>query len=362
MSHVAPFSAVILLASTSLVSALTLPDAFTSFYVLGDSNSDWGNFGADGPPPPYFNGQFSNGPVWADILDDGFETGDPDDIRTWNYAFGGARVTNDTDAPDLPEQLELFAADLDPTIDDPLFGTPVLGERPLVSIWFGANDIRSIYQTYLGAVDDAAELAEAEQAQVVAAARVQALDEAATVGAIYGSTLEAAAQAPNVNDLLALSTADAGLTPEYDDPADATLLNELSVLFNHHLAHSLSNIAATGVNVYSVDVFGLQQDVLANPAAFGFDNVTDPCLSFDATGAVICDTPETYLYWDDVGHLSGAAQAALAGIVEQTVLSDLSQQPPVVAPVPLPGALPAMGLGLLLLGALRTRRVAGGTP
>lgn len=327
-------STVAALVCVSPASAATLSDVFTSFYVLGDSNSDFGNLGENGPPPPYFNGQFSNGPVWADILDDAFE--DPDEIRTWNYAFGGARVTESSDVPDLPTQIQVFAADLDPTLDDPLPGTPVLGARPLVSVWFGANDIRAIYQDYLAAV-------EAGDAQ----ARDVALGQAATAGTIYGGTLEAVSSDPRFNDLLTFTTADAAATPEYTTPDP--LLGELVEVFNSQLLASLATIEDAGVNVFTVDVFGLQQQVAANPAAFGFDNVTDACLTFEGGEPRLCDTPETYLFWDEVGHLSGAGHAALAGIVEETVIAQ-------VTPIPLPATFPALGAALAGFGLLRLRR------
>jgi outer membrane lipase/esterase len=335
-------------------SAATLSDVFTSFFVLGDSNSDFGNLGPDGPPPPYFNSQFSNGPVWADILDDQFETGDPNDIRTWNYAFGGAKVTETSNVPDLPTQLNVFAADLDPSVPDPLDGTPTLGDRPLVSVWFGANDIRGIYTSYLDAVDAAVALNGAAKDAAILAAQTTAKSEAQSVGALYGSILGNISGFPQFGDLLALTTADAGLTPEYPNLTDSMFLTQLSALFNDQLNQSLAAIAASGVNVYTVDIFQLQKDVGANPAAFGFTNVTDPCLTFGATGPAICSNPDDYLFWDEVGHLSGSAHAALAGIVENTVLAGVAIQS--VTPVPLPASLPALAIGLGLMGALRLRQ------
>ena len=342
--------------STASASAVTVSDFFSSFYVLGDSNSDFGNFGADGPPPPYFNGQFSNGPVWADLVDDQFQTGDPDDIRTWNYAFGGARVTETSDIPDLPTQLEVFAADLDPDLSDPLPGTPVLGGRPLVSIWFGANDIRSIYTDYVAAIDGTDGLAAEQRMTEIVAQQQLAREQASYIGALYGASIASLAQVPEIGDLLSFTTADAGLTPEYDETADRALLSELSTLFNDALGMSLSDVEASGTNVYSIDIFQLQREITADPLAFGFENATDPCLTFDLNGAVLCDTPESYLYWDEVGHLSGAAHAALAGIVEQSVLAQLAAEEPPLAPVPLPATFPALAAGFGLLAGLRVRR------
>ena len=46
--------------------------AFDAIYVFGDSYCDVGNiFKATGgtvPAPPYFDGRFSNGPIWIDHL------------------------------------------------------------------------------------------------------------------------------------------------------------------------------------------------------------------------------------------------------------------------------------------------------
>ena len=101
------------LAATAIAVAIAAPayaapiaDEYTSFFVLGDSLSDPGNlFAATGgetpPSPPYFEGRFSNGPVFTEYLAEGFAVSE-------NFAFGGAQAVSDDDAiPDLPEQLGL---------------------------------------------------------------------------------------------------------------------------------------------------------------------------------------------------------------------------------------------------------------
>ena len=346
-----------LLAScTATASAATLSSTFTSFYVFGDSNSDPGNLGSFGPPPPYFNNQFSNGPVWTDLLDDQFETGDPNDIRTSNYAFGGAKVTETSDVPDLPLQLEVFVADLDPSIPDPLPGTPVLGDRPLISLWFGANDIRAIYTDYLAARDASSALTgDAAQAAIEAAQNAARL-EASQAGALFGQALAQIAAVPQIGDILTLTTADAGATPEYDEPVSIALLTELSLLFNDALNVATEQIEAAGTNVYKIDIFGLQQQVAADPDAFGLTNATDACLTFTVSGQSLCSDPDSYLYWDDIGHLSGAAHSVLAGIVEQSILAEVATQDPDLTPVPLPASLPFLAAGLAVFGGLRLRR------
>ena len=76
-------------------------NAFSSFYVLGDSLSDVGN-AYDAPfteipeSPPYWHGRFSNGPVWADRVAGAFKA---EGVRTDNLAWGGALA----DGPGVPD-------------------------------------------------------------------------------------------------------------------------------------------------------------------------------------------------------------------------------------------------------------------
>jgi phospholipase/lecithinase/hemolysin len=64
--------------------------AFSRLFVFGDSLSDTGNLYAmtgGYPPPPYWNGRFSNGKLWVEYLADSLQmpiaAGD-------NYAVAGA--------------------------------------------------------------------------------------------------------------------------------------------------------------------------------------------------------------------------------------------------------------------------------
>ncbi len=57
--------------------------------VFGDSLSDNGNYfaltGGQYPPsPPYYQGRFSNGPVWPEV------TADLADVPLKDFAYGGA--------------------------------------------------------------------------------------------------------------------------------------------------------------------------------------------------------------------------------------------------------------------------------
>jgi phospholipase/lecithinase/hemolysin len=98
--------------------------SFSQIYVFGDSLSDPGNdFNLSGsPPPPYFNGRFSNGPNWIDYLsqDLGLNptpytklgVGGVIPTQGINFAFGGATTgtanTISTLLPALQQQVGLF--------------------------------------------------------------------------------------------------------------------------------------------------------------------------------------------------------------------------------------------------------------
>jgi len=79
------------------VSAFVLPSYakdFKNIVVFGDSLSDQGNFysmSGGQPPEPYFEGRYSDGPVWVEHLIKNLEIKG----QLLNYAHGGAQ-TGDT--------------------------------------------------------------------------------------------------------------------------------------------------------------------------------------------------------------------------------------------------------------------------
>ena len=112
-----------------------LAQSIEGINIFGDSLVDNGNaFRATGgiipPSPPYFNGRFSNGPVWVE----GFST----ELKlpagsNSNFAFGGATSgtgnTIDVALPGLTTQLDRF-----------LLLSPTVNPNQLFAIWAGAND------------------------------------------------------------------------------------------------------------------------------------------------------------------------------------------------------------------------------
>ena len=119
--------------SATLLASAAAAASFTSAYFFGDSLTDPGNlYGDTGKQmplsPPYFEGRFSNGRVWAEHIADDFTA---KGLSTANFAYGGATaLESDGFPPDLPDQIDGFAG-----------SGALLGRRPVATLWFGSNDI-----------------------------------------------------------------------------------------------------------------------------------------------------------------------------------------------------------------------------
>lgn len=271
------------LACTLAVSAAHAGD-FASTVYLGDSLTDSGTFGAKFTTNP--------GLVWSELFSMRLGTAAlPAIAGGTNYAIGGARVTS---LPGIPPSPPTDAATpLTTQISNHLALTAgVANANTLYTIWGGANDI--FFATGLGAGAPAyvAQTAGELSAQI---ARLQA------AGARY-------ILVPNVPDI--------GTTPfgVSQGPAGAAALTQLSAGFNQALH---ADIAARGLRVVAADTFGLLNEVLADPAAYGFANASLPACG--ATPSLLC-TPadlvapgadQTFLFADGV-HPTTAGHAVLA--------------------------------------------------
>ena len=82
------------------------------------------------------------------------------------------------------------------------------------------------------------------------------------------------------------------------------------------------------------------QRLLADPAAFGITNTTEPCVNFAAN--TVCANPDEYLFWDLV-HPTARAHELVAREMRRALIAE-------------PGTLVLLGLGLLVLGLVHRRR------
>jgi outer membrane lipase/esterase len=290
--------------------------SFTSFWALGDSLSDDGNFHdiTGEPSPPYFEGRFSNGRVWAEHVADDFEG-----LPTGNFAYGFSRAVPDGSdpIPDLPAQVGLFAAG----------SAGQLGTRPVVSIWSGNNDL-----LFRGIPEGRAVAVGREAAKAVGAS------------ALALSSL-------GVRDVALFTMPDLGSVPRYalsPDPKERKRATRGSHAFNKTLAWQIPKLERAGLNVIEIDIAGLFQQMIADPEAFGVKNATIPCL---APGTLPCSPAEALerAFFDPV-HPNSVIHGQIADVVRTEIAP---------VPLPLPAALLLAALaGLGLVGKRRARASA----
>ncbi|MCC5669642.1 SGNH/GDSL hydrolase family protein [Nostoc sp. CHAB 5784] len=300
--------------------------SFTKFYVFGDSLSDTGNvFTATGglvapttaipQDPPYFQGRFSNDQVWVDYLGDqlGLKPSPYITLNTTipnqgiNFAVGGASsgqgnaVVPNAPLPGVLEQVGLLTQPI-------LQGNQKLDPNALYAVWGGANDY------VFGQATNAAQT-------------VQNLSNA--VGLLASS---------GAKNILVFNLPDLGKIPF----AFAGLSSNLTGLTNDHnkrLAEELGKFSNNSdLNLISVDVFSLFNQVQVNPGKFGFQDVANPCVIGNFQTIIsVCPQPNDYLFFDSVHPTTGVhklvADTALAAIEAKSVPE------------------PAINLGILAVGA-----------
>ncbi len=288
-------------------------EPITSLHVLGDSLSDQGNAalltGGAFPPAPYAQ-RASNGPVAVEQLAArlGVEL-TPSVAGGTNYAVVGATsgaVAIAGTSP--PVQTENLAA--------VQYGLPALGGTSLQSqalalleagpivdpagslffVWGGANDF------FLN------------PSAATAAAGVNNVVTAVT-------TLYAA----GARNFLVLNLPDLSSTPAGRALPEAQRmgLQMLTVGFNDGLGAAVSQVSALpSIDITLFDTFGFFNDILKDPATFGFSNTTTPCLTGNlAVGGVMCASPAAYLFWDSV-HPTAAAHRVLGDALADAVVPE----------------------------------------
>ena len=173
-------------------------------------------------------------------------------------------------------------------------------------IWIGGNDVRDGLQA--GLIDPTGTLTN------------QILTEAIT--AIYTHIYNL--WALGAQNFLVLNVPDLSITPaisELPAPIPDTA-SFLSSTFNNNLAATLDGLeAAFGVQIKRMDVFSLLNSVVANPRAFGFKNVSEPCLTFFVADDFLCKKPKRYLFLDAV-HPTTRGHRVLARAAEDLLEDD----------------------------------------
>lgn len=296
-----------LLAATALLALTAAQTARAgSLTAFGDSLSDNGNLYALAhypPSPPYYQGHFSNGDIWVQYIPGltglGF-------AQSSDYAYGGAftgdLVINGVNygtnllAPSVPGVTTEIATF---TAQGGHFGT-----SDVVTLWAGANN----YFKYL-------EVAAANPSQAAALATSGV---ATTISQLTSDTQ--ALISLGAQTLIVPNLPNLGSTPAYNtSAASMALANSFSTPHDQALPGAMAALHnATGANIIVLNTQQLLTNVIANPAFYGFSNVTNECLTTPSCASASQATQNTYLFWDDV-HPTTAAQYIIAEYAAQSL-------------------------------------------
>ncbi len=284
-----------------LVIGLTVGSAvagpFSQLFVFGDSLSDVGNisqatFGSN-PGEYYYNGRFSNGPVYAELLASGLGLPPLTHSKSGgnNFAHGGAKTSG------TPFPYSIFIRDVDDQVGD-LPSSPMVDENALFVVFAGANDLLD--------------------GQTNMSIPVNRL--ATDIGRLI---------ARGARQFLVANLPLLGYTPRFNgNPTNLSTYNARSEQFNATLDAKLDELEEdnSAITLFRFDVAGLFNQALSDPAAFGLTNVMDPAAPGLQPGdssystSQIAANPNEYMFWDDL-HPTTAVHAILANYALELLLA-----------------------------------------
>ncbi len=361
-----------LLGALALVAAMGLPAAanaslqtLSNLFVFGDSLSDGGNSGIVSrtataglpggpvtyPPFPYYNGQYSNGPVAVEYLwqsYNGNASFTPSLLGGTNYAIGGATTGLESFNSVSPSTGGLAPAynQLSNNWQLNTFASQLAGGRTfdpatsLFVVWLFPNDVfYSATGTTPGTVG-CANNATGPCSGVPLAPGLPGVSQLIGNGVSNILTTVAYLASLGAQHFLVPNMPDLGKTPEFSGTSGEAGLTALTQGFNATLAYYLSllDTSLTSAEIVQFDTYRFFNDAIANPGKYGFTNTTGKCVDNLLNGQ--CNPYDnTWLFWDGV-HPTTYAHSLLGAEFR--------------AAVPEPESILLLAIGLL--GVFVTRR------
>jgi phospholipase/lecithinase/hemolysin len=251
-------------------------NVYSGLVIIGASLSDTGNVsaatsGATPGSPNYFGGRWSNGVLWIEKVAEKYSLATkPSLLGGKNYAYGGAYTCTITGASsgvvNMCDQTTQYLASVSNAANP--------GDLFVIDASTVGNDMGAVLTNGLST----------SLVTTTAPANViSVMQRLYTAGA---------------RKFLVVNAPDVGATPRFIGLGLGSTGTALAQGFNATLATSLNTFINTNplALVYQLDAFTIGSGINANPAAYGLNNVTQPCVT-SATSAV-CTTPDTYAYWD----------------------------------------------------------------
>ncbi len=269
-------------------------------FFFADSLSDTGNVYnftgqtfPGGLNDPFAPGRFSNGDVWTDYFTSNYNlTVDPlvnsveseidpitGDVKLKintnfganndgiNFSVGGARAGNGSVGP-LPlgfqEQLVFFES----YVQSPDFQTNIANS--LIFVWGGAND----YFSHINDDPSTPDIIETNFPQTP-------LEFQTAVSTVVEDNIGGGIQRiidQGAENIVVFNLPDLSLTPlaQMLDPASTEALSDLSEAHNNLLSETVEQLEiSNNIDILYIEADSLFNDVLNDPTAYGFTNVTD---------------------------------------------------------------------------------------
>ena len=266
---------------------------YEQIVIFGDSLSDPGNLskalGGVFPPFPYFQGRFSNGPIWIDQLAPKLGL---NSTQVLNFAVGGATTgrlnvgsllvgsTLPIKLPGLLDEVDAFTG-LNPSGVSP---------KSLYVVFAGGNDFLTLPPTLLQGLA----LGNLESFIGLSSAILQSVQNIATAVtnlALQGAGTIAIANLPNL-----------GRTPLLVQQGTSLVATAFSIGFNLVLEKTLEQLERSlrakslAVDLVQVDLFSLGESIAKRPQDFGITNLKDPLIRQLTQNP---ENPQGFFYWDD---------------------------------------------------------------
>ncbi|KAK9899355.1 carbohydrate esterase family 16 protein [Cystobasidium minutum MCA 4210] len=262
--------------------------------VFGDSLSDDGTGAwelSDNTlpvEPPYFEHQFTNGPVWSRLL------AQKHNFELMSYAIGGATVDNDVVPGVLREDNSLLVPSVKDQVTQAL-AYKVPRTLDVYILFAGANDaVNALALNKLLSGTEVAALIEKRVSQLYKAGAKRVLL----------ATLPNFAATPNAKK-------------------QPVQFRQFGTLFNEDLRTGLYNIVRRWDHLLRIevaDIYDAFNGVLANPEAFGFDSqyLTTPCYTggYEIYKGTTCADPEKHIFWDGT-HPSAVSHQLIADVFSE---------------------------------------------